>query len=73
MMTDRYLTTILEEAKHVAEEHDQAHEFLRYAVLRVLEGVADHLSVDRTPIDGVTVGYGSDEAMYDSWGSSEDW
>jgi hypothetical protein len=45
-MTDDYLTTVLEEAEHVAERHDQvartvdnqAHEYLRYAVLRVLEG-----------------------------------
>ena len=54
MMTDRYLTTILEETVHVVEEHDQvarttdnqAHEVLRYAVLRVLEGEADHLPAD---------------------------
>jgi hypothetical protein len=80
-MTDHNLTTVLKEAEHVAEQHDrvarttenQAHEYLRYAVLRVLEGEADHLSSDWTPIDGVTVGYGSDEAMYDSWGTSEDW
>jgi hypothetical protein len=38
----------------------------------VLEGEADHLPAGWTPIDGVTVGYGSDEAMYDSWGSGED-
>ena len=80
-MTDDYLTTVLEEAEHVAEQHDQvartadnqAHEYLRYAVLRILEGQTDHLPTDWTPIDGVTVGYGSDEAMFDSWGSSEDW
>ena len=80
-MIDDYLTTVLEEAEHVAEQHDQvarttdnqAHEYLRYAVLRVLEGEADHLPADWTPIDGVTVGYGSDDAMFDSWGSSEDW
>ena len=80
-MTEPYLTTVLEEAEHVAKQHDQvartadnqAHEYLRYAVLRVLEGESDHLPADWTPIDGVTVGYGSDEAMYDSWGSSEDW
>jgi len=44
-MTDRYLTTVLKEAERVAEQHDQvartadnqAHEYLRYAVLRVLE------------------------------------
>jgi len=53
-MTDRYLTTVLKEAEHVAEQHDQvarttdnqAHEYLRYAVLRVLEGEADHLPAD---------------------------
>jgi len=81
MMTDRYLTTVLEEAEHVAEQHDQvarttdnqAHEYLRYAVLRVLEGEADHLPADWTPVDGVTVGYGSDDAMFDSWSASEDW
>jgi len=45
IMTDRYLTTVLKEAERVAEQHDQvartadnqAHEYLRYAVLRVLE------------------------------------
>jgi len=80
-MTDEYLTTILEEAEHVAEQHDQvarttdnqAHEYLRYAVLRILEGQADHLPTGWTPIDGVTVGYGSDDAMFDSWSASEDW
>ena len=44
-MTDDYLTTVLKEAKHVAEHHDQvarmtdtqAHEYLRYAVLQMLE------------------------------------
>jgi len=81
IMTEPDLTTVLEEAEHVAEQHDQvarttdnqAHEYLRYAVLRVLEGEADQLPADWTPIDGVTVGYGSDDAMFDSWGSSEDW
>jgi hypothetical protein len=80
MMTELNLTTVLEEAEHVAEQHDQvarttdnqAHEYLRYAVLRVLEDEADHLPADWTPINGVIVGYGSDEAMYDSWSSSED-
>ena len=80
-MTDDYLTTVLEEAEHVAEQHDQvarttdnqAHEYLRYAVLRILEGQADHLPTGWTPIDGVTVGYGSDDAMFDSWSGSEDW
>ena len=70
-MLDDYLTAILEEGEHVAEQHDQvarttdnqAHEYLRYAALRILEGQADHLPMGWTPIDGVTVGYGSDEAM----------
>jgi len=81
IMTDRYLITVLEEAEYVAEQHhqvartadNQVHEYLRYAVLRILEGQADHLPTDWTPIDGVTVGYGTDEAMFDSWDSSEDW
>ena len=79
-MAEDYLTTILEEAEHVAEQHDQvatadsqAREWLRYAVLRILEGQADHLPTNWTPIDGVTVGYDIDNAMFDSWGSSEDW
>jgi len=38
----------------------------------VLEGEVDHLPADWTPIDAVTIGYGIDEAMFDSWGSSED-
>jgi len=50
MMTKPYLTTVLEEAEHVAEQHNQvarttdnqAYEYLRYAVLRVLEGKAEH-------------------------------
>ena len=58
MMTEPYLTTVLEEAEHVAERHDrvarttdgQAHEYLRYAVLRVLEGEAERLPADWTPM-----------------------
>ena len=74
MMTEPYLTTVLREAEHVADQHNQvarttdnqAHEYLRYAVLQVLEDEAEHFPADWTPIDGVTVGYGSDEAMFDS-------
>ena len=44
-MAGPYLTRVLEEAKHVVEQHDQiarttdnqAQEYLRYAVLRMLE------------------------------------
>jgi len=67
IMTDRYLTTVLKEAEHVAEQHDQvlrttdnqAHEYLRYTVLRVVEGEAEHLSADWTPIDGVQLATGA--------------
>ena len=77
-MTDDNLTTILEEAEHVAEQHDQvarttdtqAHAYLRYVVLRVFEGEAEHLPTGWTLIDGVTVGYGSGDAMFDNWDSS---
>lgn len=80
-MTDRYLTTALEEAESVAEQHEQvtrttdthAHEYLRSAVIRILDGEAEHLSRGCTPIDDVTVGYGNHDAIFDSWGSSEDW
>ena len=80
-MTDEYLTTVFEEAERVAEQYDQvartadnqAHEHLRYGVLRVLEGEPNNLLTDWTPIDAVTVDYGRDNAMCPSWGSSEDW
>ncbi|WP_148416388.1 hypothetical protein [Haloferax sp. KTX1] len=80
-MIDQYLTAVLEEAERVAEHHDQvarstdhpAHEYLRYAILRVLEGEPDATAENVPPIDGLTVGYGTDEAMFDSWGSSEEW
>jgi hypothetical protein len=69
-MTEPYLTTVLEEAEHVAEQHDQVgrttdnegHEYLRYAVFRVFGKEADHSPANWSPIDGVTVGYGKFEA-----------
>ena len=74
-MTDRYLTTVLDEAERVAEHHDQVaqypdnpnHEYLRYAVLRLLEGKTDETSVKVPQVDSVTIGYGEDKAMYESW------
>lgn len=53
-MSDRYLTAALKEAERVTKHHDQvaqskdrpAHEYLRYAVLRVLEGGADETYAD---------------------------
>ena len=53
-MTDRYLTTVLDEAERVAEHHEQVtqssdnpnHEYLRYAVLRLLEDEADETCRD---------------------------
>ena len=80
-MTDRYLTTVLDEAERVAEHHDQVaqssdhpeHEYLRYAVLRLLEGKADETSVEVPQIDGVTVGYGEDDAMCNSWDDDVEW
>jgi len=80
-MSDPYLSAVLDEAERVAEQHDQiarstdhpAHEYLRYAVLRLLEGEADETAADIREIDGVTVGYGEDEAMFDSWGDDVEW
>jgi hypothetical protein len=80
-MTDQYLTTVLDEAERVAEHHDQVaqstdhpeHEYLRYAVLRLLEGEADEISVEIPKIDGVTVGYGKDKTMCESWSDDVEW
>ncbi|WP_248898239.1 hypothetical protein [Haloplanus halobius] len=60
-------------ARRGAEAHSRSTKYLRYGVLRLLEGETDETVADVPDIDGVTVGYGSDEAMCDSWGSSEDW
>ncbi len=80
-MTDQYLTTVLDDAERVAEHHEQVaqssdnpeHEYLRYAVLRLLEGKADETSVEVPQIDGVTVGYGEDDAMCNSWDDDVEW
>jgi hypothetical protein len=80
-MSDPYLCAVLDEAERVPEQHDQiarstddtAHEYLRYAVLRLLEGVADETVADVPEVDGVTVGHGEDEAMFDSWGDDVEW
>jgi len=75
-MSELYLSAVLDEAERVAEQHDQiarsaddpAHEYLRYAVLRLLEGETDETTTNGPEIDDVTVGYGEDDAMFDSWG-----
>jgi len=80
-MTDQYLTTVLDEAERVAKHHEQVaqssdnpnHEYLRYAVLRLLEDEADETSVEIPQIDSVTVGYGQDKAMYESWDDDVEW
>ena len=80
-MTDRYLTAVLAEAERIAKHYNQvarsrdspAHEYLRYAVLRLLEGEAEEILDDVPLIDGVTVGYGQDKPMFDSWGSDVEW
>jgi hypothetical protein len=80
-MTERHLRAVLAEAERVAEHYDQvakakgspAHEYLRYAVLRLLEGDANSIPEEVPQVDGVTVGYGRDQAMYDSWGSDVEW
>jgi len=80
-MSDRYLTAVLAEAEHVAKNYDQVaqstesptHEYLRYAVLRLLEGQSEAVAERFPQVDGVTVGYGRDKSMFDSWGSDVEW
>ena len=80
-MSEPYLSAVLGEAERVAEQHDQiarstdhpAHEYLRYAVLRLLEGETDETTAAVSQIDGVTVGYGEDEVMFDSWSDDIEW
>ncbi|GGN24215.1 hypothetical protein GCM10009021_27480 [Halarchaeum nitratireducens] len=77
-MTEHDLERVLGEAVHVANEFpaitndvdDALHEYLRYAVLRLLEG--DTTSRLEPAVD-VTVGYGMDAAMADSWRSTVSW
>lgn len=76
-MPEHNLETLLEEAMHVANDYptvasgvdNSLHEYLRYAVLRLLEGDADQHS----PTVDVTVGYGRDAAMADNWRSMVSW
>jgi len=80
-MSDRYLTAVLTEAEHVAKNYDQVaqstesptHEYLQYAVLRLLEGQSEAVAERFPQVDGVTVGYGRDKSMFDSWGSDVEW
>lgn len=65
-MTDRHLSAILEEAEQIATHHEQvahstenaAHEYLRYAVLKLLEEDPSAPDSTLSRIDDVTVGYG---------------
>jgi hypothetical protein len=74
VVTDRHLRAVLAEAKRVAEQYDQvaqimstpAHEYLRHAALRLLEGDASSIPEEASQADGVTVRYDHDQAMYDS-------
>ena len=80
-MTDRYLSAVLEEAEQIATHHDQvahstenaAHEYLRYAVLKLLEEGPSDPDSTLPRIDDVTVGYGQDTAMFESWHTDVEW
>lgn len=80
-MSNRYLTAVLAEAEHIAKNHDlvarstesHTHEYLRYAVLRLLEGQSEAVAERFPQADDVTVGYGRDKSMFDSWGSDVEW
>jgi len=76
-MPEHDLATLLNEAVHVANNYpavangvdNSLHEYLRYAVLWLLEGDAG----PRSPAVDVTVGYGRDAAMADTWRSTVSW
>lgn len=76
-----YLETVLEEAEQIPENHptvaceadNAVHEYLRFAVLRLLEVAPEDTYTDVEPVEGVTVGYGIDEAMADSWRETVQW
>ena len=63
-MTERHLRAILAESERVAEQYDRVaqimnspiHEYLRYAVLRLLESDANAIPEGVPQVDGVTVG-----------------
>ncbi|RDZ94636.1 hypothetical protein DEQ92_22095 [Haloferax sp. Atlit-6N] len=58
-MTERHLRAVLAEAERVAEQYDQiaqttnspTHEYLRYAVLRLLEGDANAIPEEVPQVD----------------------
>lgn len=80
-MTESHLRAVLTESERVAEQYDQvaqttnapAHEYLRYAVLRLLEGDANSIPEEVLQVDSVTVGNGRDQETYDIWGSDVEW
>jgi len=80
-MTDRYLSTVLEEAEQIVTHHEQvahstenvAHEYLRYAVLKLLEDGPSGPDSTLPRVDDVTVGYGQDTAMFESWRTDVEW
>lgn len=80
-MTDRYLSTVLAEAEQIATHNEQvahsaensAHEYLRYAILKLLEEGPSVPDITLPRIDDVTVGYGQDTAMFERWGTDVEW
>ena len=80
-MSDRYLSAVLEEAEQIATQHEQvahsaensAHEYLRYAILKLLEEGPSVPNITLPWLDDVTVGYGLDAAMFESWNTDVEW
>ena len=63
-----------ERAKREVEAEAVAyHEYLRYAVLKLLEEGPSDPDSTLPRIDDLTVGYGQDTAMFESWHTDVEW
>lgn len=80
-MSTQYLSLILDEARRTIESHPQVgygtdqplHEYLRFAVLRLLENGTEETHTGEPRVPGIIVGYGNDRAMFEHWHDEVEW
>lgn len=80
-MSDEYLDLVLEEAQQLINHQPtdtptaeiNLHEYLRFAIHCLLESEAERTYTKEPRVPRVTVGYASDQAMFETWGSDVDW